>query len=114
MAQEMFPAASMSNLFHRRMRSSLESPCFARARRVLRSCYAGCVDVTISLRGGCGVRQCVQTRDRAQVLLAVAAAQHLVREDGVQWHARGEDRELSVVHTVHEGHEAQRLGLVGE
>ncbi len=52
-----------------------------------------------------------EPRDRAQVRLAVAAREHLGRERLVERRARREQRDLRVVDPVHEGDEAERVGL---
>src|SRR5690349_8532992 len=53
-----------------------------------------------------------QTGDGAKVLLAVAAAQHVLGEDPVEGDAGGGDGELPVVHAVGEDDQPQGGGLV--
>lgn len=69
--------------------------------------------------GSCGhqgARVACQRRqpgDRPEVLLAVAAAQHLLAEQLVEGLAGGQHRHLTVVEPVREDDQAQRRGLVG-
>src|SRR5690554_6758308 len=90
-------------------------PRFRNARGLFLGRYVPTLSVTIALRHARRLRRMcegIQPRDGAQVLLAIAASEHLFREDLIEAHPSSDDRNLRIVDTVDESDEPECLRLI--